>query len=100
MTFVVSGAQPSESQFDYLKQIEVPKGSVASLLNDLMAQFEQAKSPHYVVRRAKATVMITSSGQVGLGISFPSLLEAGARKNKETARGIEIEIEHVESPSS
>ena len=106
MHFVVSGIRGvPESPLDTLdrpqqlavREIDVPKDSIASILSNLMEQFEQAKSPHYVVRGARTTVVVTSSGQVGLAINVPTLFEAGGKTKSERTQGLEIEIERVDA---
>jgi hypothetical protein len=101
--FVVSGAQPIPEmkaglpQRLALKEIDISKDSIASVLSGVMEQFELAKSSHYVVRRAKVTGVVTSGGHVGLSINLPIVLEAGGKANTERTQGIEVEIERVDS---
>jgi len=90
-SFLVTGPTGSAGQ---IKTVEATDEEVVRLLKPLLLALDEAKSKHYWVQRAKATIVLTkgakAKGRLSLGI-----FGVGGEGNYEKTRGIEIEIERI-----
>jgi hypothetical protein len=90
-TFQVTG---STGPTGPIETIQVTNKDIEEQLNPLLVAFENTKSEHYRVQRAKVSVIIAGSagakGRLSLGF-----LDLGGEGKYEKTRGLEIEIERI-----
>ena len=77
-----------------IETLEASNKKVEELLKPLLFAFENAKSPHYRVQKAKTSIIITKGAKGKGGVSF-GFLHVGGEGKYERAEGIEIEIERI-----
>lgn len=77
-----------------IETVQVTNKDIEEQLNPLLVAFENTKSEHYRVQRAKVSVSIVGSagGKARLSLVF---LDLGGEGKLEKTRGLEIEIERI-----
>jgi len=91
--------RPHKGLAEYVptETVEVPNREVQRLLSGLLNAFEKSSTRHYVVQRAKTSIVTTKNAEGELGISLGlgifKFFDATGNVKGEWTEGIEIEIE-------
>jgi len=87
-----------------IETTELSNKEIEKHLKGLMLAFENSSTPHYLVKKAKTSMVLTKNAegklQVSLGLGVFKLFDANGNVTSETRQGIEIEIECRESGSN
>lgn len=90
------------TQYLQIPQVEkeVTNRELEQLLKGLLNAFEKSSTPHYFVKRAKTSIVVTKNAEgkigVSLGLNVFKFLDASGNIKGEKTEGVEIEIERTE----
>lgn len=89
----------SASEYFPMESKDISNKEIENLLKGLLRAFENSSTEHYVVRKAKTSIITTRTGEgkleVSLGFNIFKLFDADGKVTGERKEGIEIEIERV-----